>query len=168
MDRLLNTLKSHAAALDRGRGQPRFALVTSVDPASYAARVKLQPEGTLSGWLPILSPWVGNGWGITCLPSPGDQVLVIPQEGDAEHGIIVGASFSNVARPPSAIPGEFHIVHATGAAITLKNDGTVRIDGDVHVAGDIFDQHGSLAQLRAHYNVHIHPGAAAHAPSPQD
>ena len=63
MDRFLNTLKAHAAALDRAQGQSRFAIVSSVDPSAYAARVLLQPEAVLSGWLPILSPWVGSGWG---------------------------------------------------------------------------------------------------------
>jgi len=58
MDRFLNVLKAHASALDRAQGQPRFALVASVDPARYAARVTLQPEGVLTGWLPILAPWV--------------------------------------------------------------------------------------------------------------
>ena len=168
MDRFINTLKSHAAALDRRQGQPRFALVTSVDPNAYVARVTLQPEDVLTGWLPILSPWVGNGWGLVCLPSPGDQVLVISQEGDAEHGVIIGATFSNLARPPTSAAGELHIVHSACATISLLNDGTVSIAGDVHVAGDIFDRHGSLAALRAHYNAHIHPGAAVSPPSPQD
>src|ERR1019366_6449423 len=102
MDRFLNVVKSHAAALDRGHGQPRFATVASVDPARYAARVSLQPEGVLTGWLPILTPWVGAGWGLVCPPSPGDQVLVLSQEGDGEHGVIAGGSFSDIARPPAA------------------------------------------------------------------
>ena len=51
MDRFLNAVKAHAGALDRGQGQPRFATVASVDPARYAARVSLQPEGVLTGWV---------------------------------------------------------------------------------------------------------------------
>ena len=69
MDRFLNIVKAHAAALDRAQGQPRFGLVASVDPQRYAVRVSLQPEGVLSGWLPVLSQWVGAGWGIACLPA---------------------------------------------------------------------------------------------------
>lgn len=132
MDRFLNTLKGQSAALDQGSGQPRFGVVTSVDPGSYTARVTLQPEGVLTGWLPILSPWTGTGWGIVCPPTPGDQVLVLPQEGDAEHGVIVGRNFSDRQRPPvgdaGPVPaGELHIVHATGTRLRLGNDGSVTI-----------------------------------------
>jgi phage baseplate assembly protein gpV len=169
MQRLFNALKSHAAALDRGAGQPRFGLVTSVDPARYAARVSLQPEGVLTGWLPILSAWVGGGWGLVCPPQPGDQVLVLAQEGSADNGVIVGASFSDAARPPGGVPaGEFWLVHASGSFLKLANDGTVRINGDLHVAGDVYDNAGSLARLRGHYDQHTHPGHADTPPSPQD
>ena len=172
MDRFINALKAHAGALDQGIGQPRFATVSSVDPANYCAKVLLQPEGVLSGWLPILSPWVGAGWGAVCPPVPGDQVLVLPQEGDAEHGVIVGRAFSLAALPPAAPAGELWLVHQTGSFLKLHNDGTVEgtatrwnLTGDLHVAGsilasgDISDQaqaHGTLGNLREIYNEHTH------------
>jgi phage baseplate assembly protein gpV len=168
MDRFLNAVKSHAAALDGAQGQPRFATVSSIDLAHYAARVLLQPEGVLSGWLPVLSPWVGNGWGITCLPAPGDQVLVLPQEGAAEHGVIVGASFSDRVRPPATTPGELLLQHSSGTSLRLSNDGTIRIQGDLHVSGDIYDHHGKLDGLRTHYNAHRHPGSIGDRPDQQD
>jgi phage baseplate assembly protein gpV len=167
MERLLNALKAQAASLDRLLGQPRFGVVTSVDPARYAARVSLQPEGVLTGWLPVLSAWTGAGWGAVCLPAPGDQVLVVPQEGDAEHGVIVGASYSDSARPPAAPAGELWLVHNSGAALHLCNDGTVQIVGDLHVNGDVYDRQGSLARLRGHYDAHTHGGLSS-PPSPQD
>ena len=167
MERFLNVLKAHAASLDRSLGQPRFGVVASVDPARYAARVSLQPEGVLTGWLPVLSAWAGAGWGAVCLPAPGDQVLVVPQEGDAEHGVIVGVSYRDAARAPAVPAGEVWLVHRSGAALHLCNDGTVRIAGDLHVAGDVYDQQGSLARLRGHYDVHTH-GSPGSPPSPQD
>jgi phage baseplate assembly protein gpV len=167
MQRFLNTLKAHAAALDGAHAQPRFALVTSVDPDRYAARVALQPEGVLTGWLPILTAWVGAGWGVACPPAPGDQVLVIAQEGNADHGVILGGSFSDSARAPSTAVGEFWLVHKTGTSLRLANDGTVRIHGDLHVDGDVYDHHGSMDQFRQHYDIHQHPGAPG-PPSPQD
>jgi phage baseplate assembly protein gpV len=170
MDRFLNAVKAHASALDRSQGQPRFATVASVDPARYAARVALQPEGVLTGWLPILTPWVGSGWGLVCPPSPGDQVLVLAQEGDSEHGVIAGGSFSDLARPPAAPPGELWLVHQSGAFIKLTTDGTVQVNGDLHVNGNVYDYHGSLAQLRGHYNEHTHavPDGTSGPPNPQD
>ena len=157
MDRLLNALKAQGANQDQASGTPRFGLVSSVDPSTATARVMLQPEGVLTGWLPLLTPWVGNGWGLCCPPSPGDQVLVIPQEGDAEQGLIVGSTWSQQTTPPAAPAGEFWLVHSSGTALKLQNDGTVRITGDLHVSGDIYDSHGALSQLRAHYNSHMHP-----------
>ncbi len=167
MDQFLNALKAQAAALDGAHAQPRFATVTSVDPARYAVRVTLQPEGVLTGWLPVLSAWTGAGWGLVCPPSPGDQVLVLAQEGDAEHGIVVGATYSDAARPPPSASGELWLVHRSGTSLCLSNDGTVRIQGDLHVSGDVYDNHGSLAQLRGHYNAHVHPGIGARG-TPQD
>jgi phage baseplate assembly protein gpV len=177
MDRLLNALKAHASALDRAQGQPRFALVVSVDPTRYAARVALQPEGVLTGWLPILSPWIGAGWGVACPPSPGDQVLVLAQEGDADNGVIVGGSFSDVARCPGAPPGELWLIHASGSFVKLLNDGTVQLQGDLHVTGNIYatgdvtDGHGALSKLRSDYDAHTHSvpqGGSTSLPSPQD
>lgn len=166
MQRLLNALKAQAGAIDQQRGQPRLALVTSVDPATSLAKVALQPENVLTGWLPIATQWSGDGWGLVCLPAPGDQVLVVSQEGDAEHGVIVGRVFSAMQAPPAAPVGEFWLTHRSGTSLKLINDGTVRIQGDLHVAGDVFDSHGPLSQLRQRYDLHRHPSGGA--PDQQD
>lgn len=180
MERFLNALKGASEAMDRSAAQPRFAIVTSVDPSRPAVRVSLQPEGVITGWLPVLSPWVGAGWGIASPPSPGDQVLVLAQEGDSEHGIVVGRAWSDTARTPQAPPGELWIVHQSGSFLKLANDGTIRIQGDVHHTGNLFvtgnivaqqnvtarqnvqglvsieDNTGTLDRLRQHYDAHTH------------
>jgi phage baseplate assembly protein gpV len=177
MQRFLNALKAQASALDHSNGQPRFGIVASVDPARAAARVTLQPEGVLTGWLPILSGWVGPGWGMACPPSPGDQVLVLAQEGQSESGVIVGRAWSDQARPVAAPVGEFWLVHASGSFVKLCNDGSIRIQGNVTVAGnmtvtgDVTDGGGSLNRLRQHYDAHIHndpQGGEVSPPTPQD
>ena len=171
MDRLLNALKAQSGAQDARAGQPRFGTVTSVDPGAGTARVQLQPEGVLTGWLPVLSPFVGAGWGMSCPPSPGDQVLVLPQEGDAEHGMIVARAWSKAAAAPATPVGELWLTHKSGSFVRLVNDGTVRVQGDLHVNGDVFDRHGSLAQLRGHYNGHRHSdpqGGSVSVPDLQD
>ncbi len=171
MERFLNLLKQHAGALDQGASQPRLATVTSVDPGAATVRVTLQPEGVLSGWLPVLSPWIGAGWGMYCPPSPGDQVLVVAQEGDAEHGIIGGRVYSDEQSPPATPVGEFWLVHKSGSFIKLQNDGTIQVQGDLHVAGDVYDRRGSLSALRGHYNSHTHQdsrGTATTVANPAD
>jgi phage baseplate assembly protein gpV len=145
--------------------------VTSVSSQHATARVLIQPDGVLSGWLPVLSQWVGSGWGMVCPPNPGDQVLLVPQEGDVEQGIIIGRSFSKNQMPPAAPGGEFWLMHQSGSFLKLCNDGTVRINGDLHVQGEVYDQHGPLSGLRTHYNAHTHSVPSSETtsvPSPLD
>jgi phage gp45-like len=153
---LVNALKAHASNLDQTGGQVKFGTVTSVDYQTATARVQIQPDGVLSGWLPVLSQWVGDGWGLVCPPSPGDQVLLVPQEGDIEQGIIVGRAFSNNQRPPAAPENELWLVHKTGSFLKLCNDGTIQMKGDLHVQGDVYDRDGALSRLRAAYDSHTH------------
>lgn len=158
MQRFVNAMKAHAGSLDAARGQPRFATVVSADPARHAVRVALQPEGVTTGWLPVLSPWVGAGWGLAALPVPGQQVLVLAQDGDGEHGVVAGGAWSDANVAPAAPAGELWLVHQSGSFIKLLNDGTVRVQGDLHVQGDVYDRHGSLDRLRGNYDAHTHGG----------
>ena len=179
MDGFLNRLKAQAGALDQATARPRFGVVSSVDTARATARVLLQPENVLSGWLPVLSPRVGNGWGLICPPSVGDQVFILAQEGVAEHGVIVGCCFSGLAMPPQGVaPGEFWLVHQSGSYLKLRSDGSIEgfatewnLQGDLRVNGNIYDAHGSMSQLRGHYDAHVHTdsrGGLTAQPSQQD
>ena len=51
MDRLMNAMKLQSAAQDATGAQPRFAVVSSIDPKTMTARVLLQPEQVLTGWI---------------------------------------------------------------------------------------------------------------------
>lgn len=166
MDDFFDILNLTSDRVRSGLAQPRMGVVTSSNPQTAMAKVLLQPEGVLTGWLPVLTQWVGSGWGLACPPSPGDQVLVIPQEGDAQHGLIVGRLFSNSNRPPQVDPGEIALSHQSGCSIRLLNSGIIAINGDLHVTGDVYDPHGSLAKLRNDYNVHTHQAANGQGTSP--
>ena len=172
MDRLMNAMKLQSAAQDATGAQPRFAVVSSIDPKTMTARVLLQPEQVLTGWLPVLSPWVGDGWVLCAPPSPGDQVLIIPQEGEAASGAVLAASWSSAANPPEPVAvGEIWLRHRTGTSLRLSNDGTVRVVGDLHVEGEVHDRHGPLSRLRDRYNAHTHldsRGGRTGGPTEQD
>lgn len=178
IDRFANTLRMQASNMDSSSAHPRYAIITSVDVAQHSARVTIQPEGIVTGWLPISSASVGAGFGLISPPSEGDQVLVLPQEGDHENWCIVGRVFSTKAQPanvPSASlgggdleggpktpiqSGEIGLVSKSGAVIRLCADGSiyfrgpVTIDGDLVVNGDVSDRRGSLQRLRQNYNQH--------------
>jgi len=178
VDQFWNMVKAQAGGLDGRGGVARFGLVSSFDPHAFAARVLIQPENVLSGWLPVLSSWVGNGWGFVAPLTPGSQVLVIAQEGDAEQGVILGAVWSTVDQPLPAPAGELWLRHQTGSYLKLLNNGNialaapvVNVTGDLVVSGDISDQngaHGTVAALRNAHDTHTHPdpqGGASGLPS---
>lgn len=166
MTHLLNLIKAGAGGLDGRTGVARFGLVSSFDPVNYAARVLLQPENVLTGWLPVMSLWVGAGWGLAAPLVAGAQVLVIAQEGDAEQGVVIGAVWSMVDKPLAAPAGELWLQHQKGSFIKLTNDGNiallaaqVNVTGNLVVSGDISDQdgaHGTLAALRQAHDQHMH------------
>jgi phage baseplate assembly protein V len=168
MDAFWNAVKARAAALDGMSGQARFGVVASFDITAYAARVMMQPENLLSGWLPVLTSWVGAGWGMVSPLSPGDQVMVLGQEGDSEQAVVLGRVWSSGEAPPAVPVGEFWLVHQSGSSIKLRNDGTialqastVSIEGNLMVSGEISDlggRHGSVDTLRQAYDEHVHPG----------
>lgn len=146
---VLNAIKRHVAAAIGQVGQPKIGVVTSVDPSTYTARVTIQPEGVLSGWLPIGTAMVGGGYGVVSTPSPGEQVLLLPTEGNTEHAVIIARIFSQAATPPKTFtdqynqgdtsfvqPGEVALVHQSGAFLRLIN-GTIVINGNVTVNGTI-------------------------------
>ncbi|MDE3023355.1 MAG: baseplate assembly protein, partial [Pseudomonadota bacterium] len=151
MQEFLNSIKWLANSLDRQAGQPRIGVVQSINPNDHTARVLIQPSATLSGWMPVAAQWIGNGWGMVCLPSPGDQVVVVPHDGDADNGIIIGRVYApqGGVLPPPAPVGEFWLVHKAGAYIKLLNDGTIASNatwyhtGDLHVTGAVIAGFGS-------------------------
>jgi hypothetical protein len=60
MEAWTNAVRAQAGAVSGATGQLRCGLVQSADPASYCVKVTLQPEGVLSGWLPVATQWAGN------------------------------------------------------------------------------------------------------------
>jgi phage baseplate assembly protein V len=125
--RLLNAIKQHAGSMDVGAPVPRWGTVISANPATMTAKVSLQPEGVTTDWLPILSSSVGGGWGLVHVPPVGTPVLCLPDTGDHESYVILGATWSTQATPPSTAQGEIWLVHSTGSKIALTNDGMVTI-----------------------------------------
>lgn len=135
MRSLLDAVRYHAAALDAAGPRPSFGVVQSVDPGRHLAKVLIQPDGVLSGWLPILGMGAGNGWGVICPPAIGAQVVVVPLDGDHENLAVLPGAWSTASLPPqpptapgggaSAVnPGEMAVVSASGSYLRLSADGS--------------------------------------------
>ncbi len=160
--RLVNALRIHAGALDASGPTNRWGIVQSVNTAAMTAKVLIQPENILSGWLPVLSNAAGPGSGDLNPPLVGQQVLLAPDAGDHESYVILGSTWNTAGMPPpGAVSGERWIVafgtsikllatghvliaDASGATVELQNNGTVAITaptlavtGNITLAGTL-------------------------------
>jgi hypothetical protein len=123
MIRLRNALAMVAAAGDGTSPVNRWGIVQSVDTVSMTAKVLIQPENVLSGFLPILSPSTGK---ITP-PMPGWMAKLIPDAGDPDSYVIAGYSWNTGSMPAgTAAPGEVWSV-VFGSTIKQTADGHVTI-----------------------------------------
>lgn len=150
-----------------GRYSERHGLVTSYDPDKHLAKVTFQPEGQESGWLPIETGHIGDGYGIATGLQPGDgkekgdQVIIRFQEGDFESGKIVQRVHSDDQKPPKVESGEMVIwtrfqksdggpesadgaEGGEGQKIFLKKDGSIEYT-DGNGATMIFDGKGNIS-----------------------
>lgn len=141
MQGMLNAMRLQAMLEGQSHISSRLATVSNTDPANYSAKVMIQPENIESGWLPIATPWVGNGWGIFAPPSAGDVVIITFQEEDFSAGIITQRLFTDNARPLNVPSGEFWLVHQSGSLLKFHNDGSVELTSNknltVTVGGDM-------------------------------
>ena len=124
-----NAAKGNAAQAAAQMAQGRWGTVSDGrnTDTGYQVRVLYQPNEVLSGWLPVLSPMVGAGWGIVAPLANGTQVFVVPDLGDADHGVVIGAAYSTAAMPP--VPGgtpvgegQFALVHKNGSYFLFNDD----------------------------------------------
>lgn len=143
-----------------GRYTERHALVSSYDPDTYLAKVVFMPDGQESGWLPIETGHIGNGFGIAIGLTPGDgkttgdQVIVRYQEGDIESGKIVQRVHSDKEKPPRVESGEMVQWHEKGSKIFFRKDGSLTIE-DGKGATIVLDGKGNLSDKMKNHTVEI-------------
>lgn len=167
-DVLLNHHKLRMKSVFSTSGEPRVGIVESYDPNGPTVRLTVQPNGVLTGWLPLMGLSVGSGWGIICPPAIGSQAVYICQEGSSQDGIVIGGIWSSVNVPPSAQAGEFWLVHESGSLLKLTNDGGVTltaengltINGDVTINGTVMASNDVVAGSISLQN-HVHGGVTS-------
>jgi len=139
MRALLHTISEQAQHAADRKATSTPGIVTSYNPATYSVKVTLQPDEVETGWLPLLSQQVGNGFGLYSPPNPGDLVHVLFTDGEIEAGVVVGAYYNNVDVPLAVPAGEVWLVHASGAFVKLTNAGELLVQDK---AGSIVTLHG--------------------------
>lgn len=108
----------------------RCGLIDSYDENTYSVKVRLQPANVLTGWIPIASCYVGDGWGLQVGPNIGDAVVLQAQEGGGDAAIVVGSMFNDVDRAMPVPSGEMWIRHKSGSFLKFKNNGDVELNTD--------------------------------------
>ncbi len=138
---LQNAMRLQALRATGGREVTRVAVVTGYDPNAYAAQVNVLPDEISSGWLPIASPWIGNGWGLFLPPNIGDMVSVSFFEGHLEAGYVELRFWNSIDLPVAVPSGEFWLLHKSGSLMKFTNDGKVAVtshsDLNVTVGGNL-------------------------------
>lgn len=165
MEGFNNAVRAQAARQAQLIADSRMGIVTSYDPAQYACKVQIMPEGAFpsegesgeSGWIPVQTIWSGPGWGVYCPPTVGDQVFVAHAEGDAGSGQIIGRVYDASHLPLAVQSGEFWMVHASGAFFKFTNDGNVSLNG---LALSITAETGITGSLDVTGNVTVGTGAS--------
>ena len=167
---LLNAMRLQGAQQAGQLALMRVGLVRSYDAANYCVKVEIQPEGTITGWLPLASPWAGNGWGMFCPPSIGDMIEIEFHDGDFDAGVACLRFFNDTNRPLNVPSGELWLFHTSGAFVKLTNDGKVSISAlteiDIGNASTAFRNLVTDAFVTL-FNTHTHPvsGGVAQATS---
>ncbi len=150
MRNMLNAMRQQSDMAGQSRASVRQGVVSAYD-GRYSVKVRIMPEDRETGWLPVASPWIGNGWGLFAPPSVGDAVEVQFQEDDAEAGYVSGRFFNDSDQALKVPAGEFWLVHKTGAFLKFFNDGHI----ELNAAGNLVATVAGDADITATGNVNI-------------
>jgi phage baseplate assembly protein V len=97
-------------------------IVDSYNPSQHTVKVKLQPEGTLTGWLQIETAQVG----LQIAPNIGDPGWLEFHEADRRAAVFVGSNHNDLNPPPKEIQaGEAYYQNKSGSSVYFKGDGSI-------------------------------------------
>lgn len=133
MKQLPGALRMQANIAASGKAVKRLGTVDGYDQNSYSVSVVIEPEGIKTGFIPLVSPWIGNLWGLYLPPSIGDMIEVTFIEDDPASAVAGMRFFNDVDQPLSCPSGEFWLVHKSGSFLKFHNDGSI----EVHAAGNL-------------------------------
>lgn len=145
MDALLNLIRREVVRVMARYAHPVVGIITSYDPTTHSVKVRYQPEGTLSGWIPLNAAGVGAGFGVFVGPHVGHAVSIGFQEGDRESPFVIGRFATDVEIPVSVAEGEIVAKHESGSSLSLLKDGSVILS----------DKTGTAVQIDGAGNVGI-------------
>lgn len=128
----MNMIRQQASIVNNSRSLSDIGIVTGYNPDTYSVTVELYPETADSpslqtGFIPLQTPWAGDGWGLFAPPNIGDMIEIHYPTGSLQTPYASLRNFNFGSRPLSVPSGEFWLVHQTGSFIKLTNDGNLAI-----------------------------------------
>jgi hypothetical protein len=146
-------MEAHKALIGRQRAQQvaEKGYISSYNPNEISVKVFFPHDLAAGSKVPrgpfkLVSPWVGNGWGLVAAPIGGDldgqgnptgePCMVIFYDEAGELGDCLLGTFNAKFRPPAVPGGELWIVHKQGQTIKVTNDGNVQVTGAKVLLGD--------------------------------
>lgn len=141
----------------------QFAPVHSVDAASGTCRLRLGGSDTE----PVLSASIRYSQQMGALsihtpPSPGQQMLLIQNAGNAEQAVAIPFSQSNKAPSPSTNADE-NVISYGDYTLTLRDDGLHIRGPNVTVESENVALGGSGGPKVARVGDHVHVGSGSSA-----
>lgn len=153
----LDVMRREAERILSVKTFPRFGVIQNYDPNNYRAKVMIQPENILSGWLPISSEYVGAGFGLFIGPAIGDTVLCQFVDGDFGMGVIGSGKIFLPTMPPVPCPsGQVMLVHSSGTYIKILSSGEL----DMNVVGNL------NLTVAGNLSATVHGNATITSPNP--
>ncbi|MBX9934561.1 MAG: phage baseplate assembly protein V [Methylobacterium sp.] len=143
MDELSELIRREASSPANARSATRIGEVTSYNKETHAVKLKLQPEGIETGWVPLGGIAIGKGFGIAIGAKAGDQMVVSFVDGDHNNPVVISRIFSDQQKPPKVKGGEFAIWHESGTRAVYAEDGSIT---QTHATGGTvtWDKSGNL------------------------
>lgn len=133
-DELLQIIRREAAAAVHHENT-RKGTVTSYDAKAHAVKLKLRPTGIETGWIPVGTQSVGDGYGLAIGPVVGDLMTIEFDNGDPNSPIATHRLFSKKAKPPQVESGEVVIISKFKHSVKMTKDGKTAIstEGDISI-----------------------------------
>lgn len=133
--KLLNAMRMMSSMANQGTMQTAIGKVNAFDPSTYQVQVLLQAAtddapALATGWIPLASPWTGDGWGMFVPASTGDLILVFFQDGSLQNPIAGMRIFYDEQLPTEVQGGEMYLIHKSGSCLKFLNDGTVELNSN--------------------------------------
>lgn len=137
-NKMRNAMLMMAGLQSSNYGVATTGIVVALDNVNNLVQVRIsdaysdQPA-LQTGWMPIATPWSGNGFGFFAPPNYNDLVLLIFADGDTQNPVCAMRIFNDEDLPLNVPSGELWIVHKSGSFLKLTNDGKLLLNGNLEI-----------------------------------